>query len=41
MGVYFKRFVNKNAIKPKIGGTSLAIFPKSLDPHPLEILAKI
>jgi hypothetical protein len=30
----FKRLVNKNEIKPKIGGpTPLAIFPKSLDPH--------
>jgi len=34
----FKTLVNKNAIKPKIGGPPLAIFPESLDP--LGILAK-
>jgi hypothetical protein len=34
----FKKLVNKNAIKPKIWGPPLAIFPESLDP--LGILAK-
>ena len=28
----FKKLVNKNAIKPKIGGPTLAIFPENLDP---------
>jgi hypothetical protein len=28
----FKKLVNKNAIKPKIGGPPQAIFPESLDP---------
>jgi hypothetical protein len=35
----FEKLVNKNAIKRKIGGPPLAIFPETLDP-PLEILAK-
>jgi hypothetical protein len=28
----FEKLVNKNAIKPKIGGPPQAIFPESLDP---------
>jgi hypothetical protein len=28
----FKTLVNKNAIKPEIGGTPQATFPESLDP---------
>ncbi len=28
----FEKLVNKNAIKPKIGGPPQAIFPASLDP---------
>jgi len=28
----FKTLVNKNAIKPEIGGPPLAIYPESLDP---------
>ncbi len=28
----FEKLVNKNAIKPKIGGPPAAIFPKTLDP---------
>jgi hypothetical protein len=28
----FEKLVNKNAIKPKIGGPPLAIFPETLDP---------
>ncbi len=35
----FKKLVNKNAIKCKIGGPPLAIFPETLD-HLLGILAK-
>jgi hypothetical protein len=35
----FEKLVNKNAIKRKIGGPPLAIFPETLDP-PLGILAK-
>ncbi len=35
----FEKLVNKNAIKRKIGGHPLAIFPETLDP-PLGILAK-
>jgi hypothetical protein len=35
----FEKLVNKNAIKLKIGGPPLAIFPETLDPH-LGILAK-
>jgi hypothetical protein len=35
----FKKLVNKNAIKRKIGGPPLAIFPETLDP-PLGILVK-
>jgi hypothetical protein len=35
----FKKLVNKNAIKHKIGGPPLAIFPETLDPS-LGILAK-
>jgi hypothetical protein len=35
----FEKLVNKNAIKPKIGGPPQAIFPETLDP-PLGILAK-
>jgi hypothetical protein len=35
----FEKLVNKKAIKPKIGGPPLAIFPETLDP-PLGILAK-
>jgi hypothetical protein len=35
----FEKFVNKNAIKCKIGGPPLAIFPETLDP-PIGILAK-
>ena len=34
----FEKLVNKNAIKRKIGGPPLAIFPETLDP-PLGILA--
>jgi hypothetical protein len=30
----FKTLVNKNAIKPEIGGPPQAIFPESLDPPP-------
>jgi hypothetical protein len=30
----FEKLVNKNAIKPKIGGPPQAIFPESLDPPP-------
>ncbi len=37
----FEKLVNKNAIKRKIGGPPLAIFPETLDPPTLEILAKI
>jgi hypothetical protein len=35
----FEKLVNKNAIKRKIGGPPLAIFPETLDPL-LGILAK-
>jgi hypothetical protein len=35
----FEKLVNKNAIKRKIGGPPLAIFPETLNP-PLGILAK-
>jgi hypothetical protein len=35
----FRKLVNKNAIKRKIGGPPLAIFPETLDP-PLGIWAK-
>jgi hypothetical protein len=38
-GQIFEKLVNKNAIKRKIGGPPLAIFPETLDP-PLGILAK-
>jgi hypothetical protein len=30
----FEKLVNKNAIKRKIGGPPLAIFPETLDPPP-------
>jgi hypothetical protein len=30
----YEKLVNKNAIKPKIGGTPQAIFPETLDPPP-------
>jgi hypothetical protein len=30
----FEKLVNKNAIKCKIGGPPLAIFPETLDPPP-------
>jgi hypothetical protein len=30
----FEKLVNKNAIKHKIGGPPLAIFPETLDPTP-------
>ena len=38
-GKFVEKLVNKNAIKRKIGGPPLAIFPETLDP-PLGILAK-
>ena len=37
----FKKLVNKNAIKRKIGGPPLAIFPETLDPPPPGILVKL